>query len=123
MGPVSIYEEGDRLVVCDGQQRTTTLSLLIASIRIAALRGKNQKLADKLFKFLIHDVDAYKTWAKDNQLKDIKDGEYLEFFRVVPTFSDRRAFYLAVLDDEGKFDKTTQSLIMKCKRFFLSVME
>jgi uncharacterized protein with ParB-like and HNH nuclease domain len=74
MGAVSVYEENDRLVVCDGQQRTTTLSLLIASIRIAAIRGGNEKLASELLCYLIQDKDAYKKWIKENSLDDIKDG-------------------------------------------------
>ena len=73
--------------------------------------------------YLIHDKDAYQKWSSENTLEDIKDGEFLEFFRVIPTFSDRKAFYHAVLDTEGKFEKTTKSLIMKCRLFFTACMQ
>ena len=73
--------------------------------------------------YLIHDKDAYKKWSKGNTLEDIEDGEYLEFFRVIPTFSDRKAFYQAVLDTEGKFEKTTKSLVMKCRLFYTAMMQ
>ena len=72
--------------------------------------------------YLIHDKSAYKKWMSENTLDDIKDGQYLDFFRVIPTFSDRKAFYLALLDTEGKYEKQIKSLVMKCRCFFSKVL-
>ena len=67
---------------------------------------------------LFCDVEKYQIWAKENKITDIKDGEFLDFFRVVPTYSDRKAFYIAVLDTENSINPNGKSNITKCKKFY-----
>ena len=93
MGAINVYtEDGEnpRLHVCDGQQRLTTLSLLLGAIRAVAIDLNDKETVDKLDKLLFHDVKAYQEWQKTNTVKDIKDGDYLDFFRLIPTYCDRK---------------------------------
>ncbi len=46
----------------------------------------------------------------------MKEGDVLDFCRVVPTFADRRAFYMGVLCMTSKDPRPT--LISKCKEYF-----
>lgn len=46
----------------------------------------------------------------------------MEFFRVVPTYSDRKAFYVAILDTENTV-KNVKSNISKCKKFYLKAVK
>ena len=54
-----------------------------------------QKEIDEL---LFCNIKAFKKWNEKYSLSDIKEGDFLDFFRVVPTYSDRKSFYLAILD-------------------------
>ena len=103
MGAINVYMEDTltkRLGVCDGQQRLTTLSLLLGATRIQAIKTKNTKLVEEIDELLFHDMAAYKKWQEQYSVTDIKDGEYYDFFRVIPTYADRKQFYLAILDTE-----------------------
>jgi len=45
-------------------------------------------------------VKEYEEWSKNNTMNDIKDGDYLSFFRLIPTYCDRKQYYLALLDTD-----------------------
>jgi hypothetical protein len=98
------------LHVCDGQQRLTTLSLLLGAIRAVSL-SKNGELVDKINDLLFHDVAAYQAWAASSSVKDIQDGQLLDFFRIIPTYCDRKQFYLAILDTKNEVGHVQNSLI------------
>ena len=60
-------------------------------------------------------MKKYKTWKEKSSVNDIKEGDYMEFFRLIPTYSDRRSFYLAILDPENTVYPNNQSLVAKAK--------
>jgi hypothetical protein len=51
------------------------------------------------------------------------DGDYLDFFRVIPTYSDRKPFYISILDVEGQTKAQDECLITWCKNFFVRQIE
>ena len=52
-------------------------------------------------------------------MKDVEDGAYLKYYRLIPTFLDRKEFYCA-LDNKYQYAKDdNDSLILRGKRFFL----
>jgi uncharacterized protein with ParB-like and HNH nuclease domain len=108
MGAINVYlqETGDdpRLHVCDGQQRLTTLSLLLGAIRACAIKLKMDSIVIQINELLFHDVKEYVAWCKNNSVKDIKDGDYLSFFRLIPTYCDRKQYYLAILDTDKQVE-------------------
>jgi hypothetical protein len=67
---------------------------------------------------LFHDVPAFEEWSKNNSVKDIKDGDYLSFFRLIPTYCDRKQYYLALLDTNNEVEHVKNSLIEKGYSFF-----
>ena len=44
----------------------------------------------------------------------------MEFFRLIPTYTDRRSFYLSVLDLDMSFKN--ESLVSKAREFFVSTL-
>ena len=67
---------------------------------------------------LFHDVSAFEEWSKNNSVKDIKDGDSLSFFRLIPTYCDRKQFYLALLDTNNEVEHLKGSLIENGYTFF-----
>ena len=59
---------------------------------------KFKALIEEIDELLFCDIEKYQKWAEKHTFVDIKDGDFLEFFRVIPTYSDRKAFYVAILD-------------------------
>ena len=70
---------------------------------------------------LFCDVRAFHDWecqainededeSNIEDLDNIPEGEYLDFFRLIPTYSDRKSLYLAVMDIDMKH--TNESLVM-----------
>ena len=70
---------------------------------------------------LFCDIRAFHDWESQainededesniENLDNIPEGEYLDFFRLIPTYSDRKSLYLAVMDIEMKH--TNESLVM-----------
>ena len=44
MGAIAVYEEDERLVVVDGQQRLTTLNLILAASKMVAFQRGHEQL-------------------------------------------------------------------------------
>ena len=110
----------------DGQQRMTTTSLLVAAIRDAALKeGGTKKLIEGLERILY--VGEAGEWSKGE--RTIQEGEDLDFCRLLPSFHDRRSFFVAVTEgicqhrtvqDMEQLERS--SLQMKAKRIFDSMI-
>jgi hypothetical protein len=68
---------------------------------------------------LFHDIRSFHDWNDENheELDKIPEGEFFDFFRLIPTYSDRRSFYLAIMDID--MNHTNESLIMKAREFFV----
>jgi len=76
-------------------------------------------LVERIDKLLFCDQKAYEEWLSENgkNVEKIQEGEFLEFFRLIPTYTDRRSFYLTVLDLDMKFKN--ESLMSKAREFFV----
>lgn len=103
------------MVVCDGQQRLTTCSLLVAAIRDVALQLGNKKLAIEMNKFLVPDKEGFKEWKEKGE--EVQDAVMLPYFRLIPTMADRKPFYKAIIFSDSKDPRPT--LITRCKTFFV----
>ena len=123
MGQVTVYEVEGMYIVADGQQRLTSLLLILASIRIVAYKSNQMELVQRIDELLFCDQSAFDQWHQKNSqnLQDsIKEGDFLEFFRLIPTYTDRRSFYLSVLDLDMSFKN--ESLVSKAREFFVSTL-
>jgi hypothetical protein len=94
-GDIPIY------LLIDGQQRITTLTLLIAALRDLAITKSDQKLADKIHEtYLVH-----------------RHEEGLQRYKVLPRLGDRDALISII---EGKTKKTDPpSELLAAHRFFV----
>ncbi len=119
-------------IVIDGQQRLTTTSLLVASLRDAAIKeegARRTKLVRKLERVLYTDAEAARRWGREEEGKKraIEEGEDVKFCRLLPSFYDRRAFFVAVTeglaarsveDARPEEDLERSSLQLRAKRHF-----
>lgn len=103
----------NRSIIIDGQQRFTTITLILAAIRdsLVSLRNPSQecqKLIQSIHKMLFLDPSAMERWVRASSSKnnenenndthlDLSEGLELEFCRLVPTFCDRSAYLAAIL--------------------------
>ena len=108
-----------RSCILDGQQRFTTLTLFLASIRDVLQRDvlscsfsnndtdadtitvmiKAQRLVSTISKMLFVDVQAMESWMRE-QLEStdkVEEGVELQFCRLIPTFCDRLSYVAAIL--------------------------
>lgn len=73
---------------------------------------RNQEIVDKIEKMMFTDVDTYKRWVEADGHKMIPEGAVLPFYRQIPTYIDRKPFYLALIGEK------TDSLIWQGRSFF-----
>ena len=78
----------DTLNIIDGQQRLTTLQYVLVGIRLATRELK------------ITDYDSYLAAVLDNPNPTTMANAEVEVFKVWPTFSDQKAFLLAMTADK-----------------------
>ena len=97
--------------MCDGQQRLTTLYLILAAAKSVASESQQTKIVDMINMMLFT--------RKTEQLKDMNfsEGEYVEQVKFIPTFIDRMQFYEALFD---RIPSNSSSLITRCFKFFKS---
>ena len=93
-----------RSVILDGQQRFTSITLVLAAIRDALIGlpnsggGRNDVLLKSINEMLFLDVEAMQEWVVKNEgNKVITEGVTLEFCRLIPTFCDRSSYLAAIL--------------------------
>lgn len=115
-----------RSIIIDGQQRFTTVTLILAAIRDALLLSLNTATAtttktkinnndnddpflEMINRMLFLDVPAMEKWitsssSKSNNTHDDKtisgleeEGLVLEFCRLIPTYCDRNSYFAAIL--------------------------
>ncbi|CAB9496253.1 Protein of unknown function (DUF1524) [Seminavis robusta] len=105
---VQMIPEG-RSCILDGQQRFTTVTILLAAIRdlLPENDNDNLKLIHSINSLIFTDVIQLRAWCHkpDSQLQE---GMELDFSRLVPTYCDRYSYYTAVLP---KSDKTQAALV------------
>jgi len=121
-------EKRPKTLVIDGQQRLTTLSLLLASIRDVALSTKTKEgdaLAERIDAILFPDPDALQAWAKENAGKPVEEGLDLACCIVSPTYFDRQAFAVAILPEKfrPKTKITGPDQTLQAKRFFVRLLQ
>jgi len=103
----NVRTEEDRSIVIDGQQRFTTVTLILAAIRdeFAELATGSDMSSRKIESRvrLIHemiflDTRAMGDWVADSQKNSIvAEGTALEFCRLIPTYCDRASYLAAIL--------------------------
>ena len=106
----AIFKERDGLLVCiDGQQRCTTASLLLATLRDAALKLLREgdacarALVDELDALLFKDPSRVYTWAERQAQgckEEVHDGSVQPFGAAIltPSFEDRVPFFRALTE-------------------------
>lgn len=96
-------EAPNRSIIIDGQQRFTTITLILAAIRDALYSleetSKRDNLLNSIHAMLFLDPNAMNEWvaASSNDNVVLMEGLELEFCRLVPTFCDRSAYLAAIL--------------------------
>ncbi|WPF89111.1 DUF262 domain-containing protein [Cyanobacterium aponinum UTEX 3222] len=94
-------EEVSKFLLIDGQQRLTTILILLATIRDQAKIIHNLKLFKEINdKYLINAYD---------------EGE--NFYKLLPTQIDRQSFY-QIINEEYNHIKQQKNLIAECYQFF-----
>ncbi|MFZ5524319.1 MAG: DUF262 domain-containing protein [Pseudomonadota bacterium] len=99
MPSTSVPEGITKFLLIDGQQRLTTINILLAIIRDIAQINGNQKLADEINETLL--INKYKT-----------DHDY---YKLQPTKTDRETFH-RIVNKAG--DPSPDSNITKAYKFF-----
>lgn len=108
IGRFTCFENEDEIIVIDGQQRITTVMIIIMSIRDAFIRintvQKNRKIErmiDKMNSILFntdsHGPPPMESDEKSDSVLDIEEGDRLQYIRFLPTYLDREPFYNLVL--------------------------
>lgn len=107
---------GSNWIIIDGQQRMTTTSLLVASIRDALLdihvncsstqtQKRHSKLLKRLQRVLFIGLEHQdhqpenRGDGKNKQTHELKEGEDLSFARLVPSYSDRESYFSLIAKD------------------------
>ena len=123
LGRLTCAVEADgRLLVIDGQQRSTTCALLLAAVRDAP--AADGALHARINNVLFPDGGALARWraSKGGAAAEIGDGEALDFAAVVPTHCDRAAFYEAVLPRGARAATSAWRRPAEAKAYFLDAL-
>mmetsp|Transcript_10626 Transcript_10626/g.25667 ORF Transcript_10626/g.25667 Transcript_10626/m.25667 type:complete len:503 (-) Transcript_10626:222-1730(-) len=109
----------DRSIILDGQQRFTTVTLLLAAIRDtmwkrqqrALLQKKNlhssfdhdqaNRMIEEINQILFPDQDDYQAWLASSS-PQLEEGMTLPFAKLIPTYCDRWSYYSAILPRDAK---------------------
>lgn len=103
-----------RSIILDGQQRFTTVTLLLAAIRDAMWKrqqkaiqknqGQDQAIADmiaEINQILFPDQDDFEAWLASGPQQELKEGMTLSFAKLIPTYCDRWSYYSAILPQDA----------------------
>lgn len=94
-----------KYLIIDGQQRLTTILILLSVIRDKAREQKNDRLAEEILeKFLVNKHE---------------EGE--EYFKFLPTQVDRKNFKQIIVGNTNSLDEN--SLITKAYKYFYNVID
>ena len=111
MGAVVLQEQStvtsdglDRRIVVDGQQRLTTLQLLLDAVQEQLIEARQPRAAARL-SLLVLNQEAFRGEDPDNE------------FKVWPTTGDQEAFRQAMRNDLES-ERFPNSLIVQCHEFF-----
>ena len=85
-------ETGARSCILDGQQRFTTVTILLASIRDAIVcinQSENDSVVKTINNMLFPDNKAFYDWAGKDE--NLLEGTELSFAKLTPSFYDRKS--------------------------------
>jgi len=95
------HNNSHRSIIIDGQQRFTTVTLILAAIRDALLSLNDSKnddpLLESIHRMIFLDVPAMNEWIGAAENTTLDEGMALEFCRLIPTYCDRSSYLAAIL--------------------------
>jgi len=107
----------ERSCILDGQQRFTTITILLASMRDSIINSghRNHPLVQSINELLFIDVNAMKEYDVSNLIHgdDLSEGIELPFTRLIPTFCDRVSYYASILPKEDENKRVMPQIISK----------
>jgi len=116
LGRLTCTNTKPRSIVLDGQQRFTTVTILLASLR-DALKKKDDPLISFINKLLFPDVEKMNIWIQEEN--KVFEGIELPFSVLIPTFCDRWSYYSAILPNQVYNEKNSSwHRPMQAKKFF-----
>lgn len=122
-----------RSCILDGQQRITTTTIQLAAIRdtLEKLQGDGNAFVgtiESINQLLFSDQTQMQEWTQQQHQSLLKEGAELPFARLIPTFCDRWAYYMAILP--SKLNDNSDSKLptplprpLQAKQFFLEALQ
>merc|ERR1712151_1300804 len=121
----------ERSCILDGQQRFTTITILLASIRDSVIENgqESHPIVKSINELLFVDLNAMSEYNMKNLVnEDGNDGAFnlvegieLPFARLIPTFCDRLSYYVSILPPVDGENKVIMSLKMKLEKIFAGI--
>mmetsp|Transcript_13623 Transcript_13623/g.30037 ORF Transcript_13623/g.30037 Transcript_13623/m.30037 type:complete len:433 (-) Transcript_13623:87-1385(-) len=100
------------VVLCDGQQRCTTVLLLLAAIRdVAAATPGAEGLASRLSSIICPESEHLELWLATGAAAAGDQGEDLPFLALSPTYFDRGSFFESLLPPAAAAEWAKRSLV------------
>lgn len=95
--------EQQRSMIIDGQQRMTTVTLILAAMRDELVNNlgvqRDDPFVTSIHRMLFLDVEAMQEWVvQTSDAADVlREGTVLEFCRLIPSYCDRSAYLASIL--------------------------
>mmetsp|Transcript_40881 Transcript_40881/g.85731 ORF Transcript_40881/g.85731 Transcript_40881/m.85731 type:complete len:428 (+) Transcript_40881:296-1579(+) len=99
----AVRSEQQRSMIIDGQQRMTTVTLILAATRDELVNNlgvqRDDPLVASIHRMLFLDVEAMQEWVvqTSDAADALREGTVLEFCRLIPSYCDRSAYLASIL--------------------------
>ena len=125
-------QQQSRSLILDGQQRFTTVTILLAAIRDAILNpgdnDSNNEMIEIINKLLFPDQQKFieyttsKPNKQNNMIDMLPEGMELSFAKLIPTFCDRKPYYMSILPKDSVDKENANALLwqrpLEARRYF-----